>query len=374
MKILMILSNHFSHDPRVYNEAKSLVNAGHEVKVIAWDRNNEYKSKEWIKGINVIRIKNECIMKILPGIILKNPFWWRKAYKESLKLYKKWKFDVAHCHDLDTLQSGVWLKKKLGCKLIYDAHEIFGYMIENNTNKLVVKFTFWMERKLIKQVDYIITVDNSYAKYFKKLSYVKLIIIKNCKELVNNGKYHQPSNKKFSILYIGTINKERFFPQMINTISKINDVELIIISKKENDFYDEIKNLSKKYNNIKFLNPIPTNRVLCTTLKYHVIICLFNPKNRMNIIGSPNKLFEAMVTGRPIIVTKDTNAGNIVKKENCGLSIKYSENELKNAIIQLRDNPNICKQFGLNGLKAAKEKYNWNNEKKKLINIYKDLI
>lgn len=39
MNILMTLSNPFTPDPRVYNEAKSLVKAGHEVTVIAWDKN-----------------------------------------------------------------------------------------------------------------------------------------------------------------------------------------------------------------------------------------------------------------------------------------------------------------------------------------------
>lgn len=39
MNSLMTLSNPFTHDPRVYNEAKSLVKAGHEVTVIAWDKN-----------------------------------------------------------------------------------------------------------------------------------------------------------------------------------------------------------------------------------------------------------------------------------------------------------------------------------------------
>ena len=41
MNILMTLSNPFTHDPRVYNEARSLIKKDHNVTILAWDRNNE---------------------------------------------------------------------------------------------------------------------------------------------------------------------------------------------------------------------------------------------------------------------------------------------------------------------------------------------
>ena len=44
MNILMTLANPFTHDPRVYNEAKSLVKAGHKVTVLAWDKKKDTTS------------------------------------------------------------------------------------------------------------------------------------------------------------------------------------------------------------------------------------------------------------------------------------------------------------------------------------------
>jgi len=170
MKILMILSNPFMVDPRVYKEAESLVDAGHEVTVIVWDRKRDYDPESAVDGIKIIRIHNEGMMKVLPNDLFRNRFWWRRAYKIGLELYKNdFKFDVVHCHDLDTLQSGVWLKKKLGVKLIYDAHEIFGYMIARNLPKFIVNYSFKMEKKLVKNVDFVITAEETYNDYFKSL-------------------------------------------------------------------------------------------------------------------------------------------------------------------------------------------------------------
>jgi glycosyltransferase involved in cell wall biosynthesis len=372
MKILMILSKEFVVDPRVYKEAKSLVEAGHQVTVLVWNRKGEYESESTIEGIKVIRLRNTSFMKFLPNDLIRNPFWWRMAYKKAVELFKKdFRFDVVHCHDLDTLKTGVWLKKKLGIKLIYDSHEIFIYMIEQNTFKFIVNFARYMEKRSIKNADHIITVDEGYADYFHPITKKPLSIVRNCKDLI--GEYTPPTKKNFTLIYIGTVNRMRFFPQLLQVVGKLTDVQLIIIAKKEDSIYTEIKQLAKKFNNILFLDPIPTTKVLKFTQEAHAIACLFDPSIRLNRIGSPNKLFEAMVTGRPIIVTKGTHAGDIVEKEHCGLAVDYSEKGLKEAILLLRDNHKLCEELGRNGISAAEREYNWAIQQKNLLKVYDNI-
>ena len=212
MKILMILSNPFIVDPRVYNEAKALVDNGHKVSVIVWDRHSDNEDEGVIDGIRVVRIHNKNIMKVLPGDLFRNPIWWRRAYKKALNLYKSdFKFDVVHCHDLDTLKTGVWLKKKLGITLIFDSHEIFGYMIGRTMPKFVVNYAFKMEKKLVKLVDHVITAEDSYVDHFKSLGCESIITLLNCKKLLTK-EYNPSKNEVFTIMYIGVLNRSRFFP------------------------------------------------------------------------------------------------------------------------------------------------------------------
>jgi hypothetical protein len=79
MKILMFLDNPFTHDPRVYNEAKSLVMAGHSVTVLAWDRKKQNPLKETKEAINVVRIRNTKFMDFLPYDIFRLHFWWNEG-------------------------------------------------------------------------------------------------------------------------------------------------------------------------------------------------------------------------------------------------------------------------------------------------------
>ena len=124
--------------------------------------------------------------------------------------------------------------------------------------------------------------------------------------------------------------------------------------------------------NVDFIGRIPLENVLTITKKSDVVICMFNPKYYVKI-GLPNKVFESMICGRPIIVTKDTFSGKFVEKEKCGLIIPFTKEDLKKAIIELRDNLKLREGLGRNALNAAIMKYNWSNQEEKLLKIYEGL-
>ena len=143
----MTLSNPFTHDPRVYNEARSLIKKGHNVTILAWDRNNEASPFEEKDEISVVRSYNTKLMNLLPFDIIKLHFWWNKGCKDALKLHREKHFDIVHCHDLDSLPIGIKLKKKLDLPLIYDAHEIWGYMVSKDV--FWWKYYLWKEKRII---------------------------------------------------------------------------------------------------------------------------------------------------------------------------------------------------------------------------------
>ena len=359
-------------DPRVYKEAKALVDSGYEVSVIVWDRKNSYEKEDTVDGIRLFRIKNKGVMKVLPHDLLRNPLWWWTAYKKGVELFKKdFNFDVVHCHDLDTLVAGVLLKKKLGVKLVYDAHEIFGYMVSRDMPRCVVKISFLMEKVLVSKVDQIITVNEPLKDYFKKITSKPITLVMNCKDLILN-EYKSSKNEVFTLLYIGVLNKNRMFPEIVDFIGNIPDVKFIIAGKMEN-LYEIVQTRSSLYSNVKFLGTIAFRDVIKTTLESDVVVCMINPADPNNKIALANKQFEAMVCGRPIITTDGTYVGKLTKELNCGLVVNYDKDSLKKAILELKNDKDLCERLGKNGLGAAKKKYNWTKQKKQLLDMYSSL-
>jgi hypothetical protein len=119
----------------------------------------------------------------------------------------------------------------LRIKLIYDAHEIFGYMISRDMPKIVVNASFLMEKRLIKNVDRIITVNEPLESYFKSITNKPITIVMNCKDLISE-EYQPTKNDVFTICYIGVLSKSRMFPEIVDIIGNMKGVRFVIAGKK----------------------------------------------------------------------------------------------------------------------------------------------
>jgi glycosyltransferase involved in cell wall biosynthesis len=376
MKVLMFVANPFTNDPRVHAEAKSLVKAGHEVTVIAWDREKQNPPKQNWDGIEVVRSSTKLVPKYGFASWLWNGcnllLWQRQAYRQALILNKETRFDVIHCHDFDTLAIGIRLKKKLRLPLIYDAHEIYGYMVTRSLPLWIANMLLWLEKRLIRKADRIINVHEAQKRYFSTITDKPISIIMNCKPL-QSMEYQPADNEDFTLVYIGGLYQDRAILMLVQATKQLPGVHCIIGGIGRPDYVQALKEECSKTSNVTFLGKVPFDEVIPMTMKADVIFCMFDLGDPNNIIGMPNKLFEAMVCGRPIICTKGTHSGEFTEREGVGLAVEYAEEALKQAIIKLRDNPGLREKLGRNALKAAIAKYNWQKEEEKLLELYKSL-
>jgi len=377
MKVLMFVSNAFVSDPRVYNEAKSLVQAGHEVTVIAWDRERQSPPRQNWDGIEVIRLRTRLLPK---QHRFDSPFWvglnlllWQQqAYRRALILNKETRFDVIHCHDFDTLAIGTRLKRKLGLPLVYDAHEIYGYMMARVFTGRIANIFLWLERRLIRRVDTMITDGEGRKRYFADITGKPILVIMNCKPL-QSLEYQPPDNKDFTLLYIGTLRKSRMLLELVGAVKQLPGVHCLIGGIGQPGYVQLLKDECSKTANVTFLGRVPFDKVVPMTSKAYAVVCMINPTDCNNRLGMANKIGEAMVCGRPIICTKGTYSGELTEKEEVGLAVEYTEHALKEAIIKLRDNPELRERLGRNALKAAIAKYNWQKQEEKLLALYQGL-
>ena len=380
MKVLMFVSNAFVSDPRVYIEAKSLIGAGHEVTVIAWDRNKQNPLRQNWDGIQVVRLRTRLPPKYGFAAWLWQAFnlfllllWQRQAYHQALILNKENHFDVIHCHDLDTLPVGIRLKRKLGLPLIYDAHEIYGYVIARTYPRWVAKMFLWLEKRLIIRVDKIINVCEPQKKYFNSITGKPISLIMNCK-LLQTLEYQPPNSERgFTLLYIGALHQGRAVPMLIQVVKELPDVRCLIGGTGLPDYVQALQEECSKISNATFLGKVPFNEVIPMTREADCVFFMISPKDLNNRIGLGNKQFEAMVCGRPIICTKGTHSGEVTEQEQVGLSVEYSQEALREAIIRLRDDTQLREQLGKNALLAAITKYNWQKQEEKLLALYKSL-
>ena len=109
------------------------------------------------------------------------------------------------------------------------------------------------------------------------------------------------------------------------------------------------------------------------TKKADAVFLMVSPEDLNNRMGLENKQFEAMVCGRPIICAKGTYSGEFTEKEEVGLTVERTTAAIREAVIKLRDDPELRERLGRNALNAAITKYNWQKQEETLLGIYKKI-
>jgi len=176
-KILMLLFNPYSPDPRVKKEADTLAKAGHSIIIIAWKRNLDTKPKKET-AFKVVNIGPSLKRDFSSKNIMAQTFCKFKAmmgfYLGVLKKTKAKKMDFVHAHDLDTLPLGIMISKLHSVPLVYDSHEIYGQMLARKLPSPCINAINFVEKKLIKNVDSMITVTDYHVSISKRWALNKL--------------------------------------------------------------------------------------------------------------------------------------------------------------------------------------------------------
>lgn len=376
MRVLMLLANPFVSDPRVYREATSLLRAGHEVVVVAWDREGREPPRQCWDGIEIVRLRTKPKVRYGPGSWLWNAgsllLWQRSAYRRAMELHMERRFDVIHCHDLNTLAVGTRLKRRLGLPLIYDAHEMYAYMMARRVPRGVTAMLFRLEKRLVNRADRVINVSAPQKRYFETITSKPIDIVMNCKPL-RYAEYQATDNEEVTFLYLGGLGTERSLPVVIEAARDLPGVRCLIGGSGRPAAVQEIKDACSRTSNVEFLGILPFDEVLPATKRADCVVLMLDPRDYKSRFTMANKQFEAMVCGRPIVCTEETYPGELTEQEGVGLTVEHDSRALREAMMRLRDDPALREKLGRNALRAAMTKYNWEREEQKLLQLYSDL-
>jgi glycosyltransferase involved in cell wall biosynthesis len=373
--IAMLLSNAFRPDPRVYKEALSLVQAGYNVNVICWDRNNEYPQKEIIQGINIIRLKIQSKYSAGSQQIFYLPLFLVNAihYLEQIKP------DIVHCHDLDTTIAGAWYSKLHKIPWIFDAHECYPEQIGPQVNRLIYIFLKWLERLMANKANQVITIGNALASHFQ-LSDSKISIVGNYPDLdtfntsiegITRQRLGIPINA-YVVSYIGGFTLARAILPFIYGAEIFKAVTILLAG--DGPQAEKIKEIISGHKNIIYLGWVPQEHVPTYINLSDVIYYGLNQKDGNSQYSSPNALFNAMAAGKPILTTAVGEIAHIVKVEKCGFVISDATPECIAQGLKGLSDISIRQSLGENAKKAAYYKYNWSTAKNNLLQIYIDLL
>jgi glycosyltransferase involved in cell wall biosynthesis len=284
----------------------------------------------------------------------------------------KSEWDIVHAVDLDTFIPALLAAKLKKKKIIYDIFDFYVDMVKfpPTIRNFIAKFDIF----LMRYADAIIIVDPIRLKQIQRENDSSVTVIFNS-PLDNNhivGTEFHNLEGYFKIFYAGGLFQDRDFATIIEVVKKFDNIKLEFAG--WGQYEKELIKLIDNESHITFIGIIPYDEVLKKTFQSDLLFAFYDPSIPNNRYASPNKLFEAMMCEKPILVSDGTAMAEIVRQENCGLVIPYGDsNAIKQAILRLKNDPQLCKQLGANGRKAYEQKYNWKIMEKKLLEIYTTL-
>jgi len=223
-----------------------------------------------------------------------------------------------------------------------------------------------IEENFAYNTDLLILVYDKIFKTFKKKprNYIAIMVcpedhMKNRSRIVTN---------RFQLLFTGHIRRGRGLDKLLEIMGDIRDTELLVMGRVED------KNLLKKTyetSNTKYLGFLDHNQVIDLERSSDATIALYDLNlETQHEYGMANKILEAMMCGFPVI----TNiAHELINETGCGILVEYNTKQIKEAIIALRDDPELRARLGNNGRRAFLEKYNWGTMEDKLFKSYETL-
>ena len=232
-KVIMLRSNPFKPDVRVYKEAKSLTKNGFEVKIVAWDRECRFPVRETLDDITIVRIRVLSTYSRGLSQLVKMIIFWIFA----VNVLRKLKIDVIHCNDFDTLPIGVFFKSIRKTKLVYDAFENYSTMIRMSTPRLICNIINYVESLLLTKADRIITASSEVKNKLSKRTSKPIETIGNWQEITDKMLNNYVIQKRREVLgfdsnfivgYIGNFSKQRKIIPMIEAVKRFSDVGAFI--------------------------------------------------------------------------------------------------------------------------------------------------
>jgi glycosyltransferase involved in cell wall biosynthesis len=360
-------------DPAVHKICRSLVKSGYTVRLLIWDRQHTLnKLDTYSYTVDTFNLKAPYDKL---SVIIYLPLWMMYVFFYLIKYHG----DIIHACDMDTLIPSIITKRIKKTKLCYTIFDFYADNLPTRIPSIIRKVIGNFEKFGIKYTDALFLVDEARYEQIKSNTKIQnLTYLYNSPEEVSK-KYsvstkNMDSGTDITIFYAGALTEDRGLKFVIKAIEATSHVNLILAG--IGDFSDQIEHMSTDLKRkIRYMGWLHYEEVIRYTLDTDILFAFYNPEIPNHRYASPNKLFEAMMCSKPIIVSDNNPMAIIVRTENCGLVISYGDvNSIRTAIITLKDDPQLRKRLGANGRKAYEQKYSWEIMEERLLNTYKKVI
>jgi glycosyltransferase involved in cell wall biosynthesis len=353
MKNIHLTLTPFTNETRILKESKSLIESGliTEIAILALHEPNLLSYEKLNSQIFVKRIKLKSRKY--------GNFFFIKVFKYIELLFRVFNFifgfkpNIITIHSLALLPAAVFFKFFFNLSIVYDCHELeTETFLLSGYKKILAKK---VEKKLIKYVDLVVVVSDSIELWYRnEYALNNLITVKNSpyrkvikKSNILRSKFNLSNDVKI-LIYVGGIIRGRGIEELLECFKDLQDSNLVIIFMGYGELVDNVIEYQNKFSNIFYHPAVESFKVTEYASSADFGIAYIKNGCLNDQFCLPNKLFECLFSGIPMLVSDVPDMASLIHEYRVGFVLEnLTVEKLINGIDAIEKIPNIELQNGL---------------------------
>lgn len=394
MRIGMIMDTAFPPDARVENEARALIEEGHQVFLFHIDYEGR-PAGDTHEGIEITRYRAGRLLYKLSALVYTVPFFRWLVTGKIREFIRKTSVDVLHIHDMVIAEAAMEANKSFLLPVILDLHENRPEIMRlyKHVNQWpgtwLISLEKWKakQRELMEKADHVILVTEEArhaAAETDGIPLEKTTAVPNVVRLdrfdvhAEDPDINRLTEEIFTLLYIGDTSVRRGTINALQAVDLLQRMipELLLIlvgSSSQDDLLHDFTDARHLSEMVRFEGWQRPERLPAYINASDLCLSplLRNPHHDTTYA---NKLFQYMAAGKAVVASDCPAQAAVIETENCGLLYRADDpGDLARAILELYNDPHRQKKLGQNGARAVRQRWNWEITGRNLIVAYEKL-
>lgn len=324
MRIILFRSNNF-FDSRVNKYYNYYERAGIDYTIVGWDRKCEGLQRE---HYDFFRYRAGEAVGGMKAIL--NHFKWMHFVYKYLKRNKD--VTTIHACDLNSAFPAAVYKSLHNHKvrLIFDACDWFSANFAHY--KLLNTIFKWMEFYSYKRADELIICEPERKAQIQFELKKEPLVMPNIpeidmKEITEVQDKYKFNNDNSTLAYMGGFANGRFLMELL-TLAETEPFNLLMAGSGGKEYEEKCKELDKR-ENVRYFGRVNMVDGLNMENAADAIFAMYCKINPNHVYAAPNKYYEALMLGKPLITTKGTLPGDKVEKHDTGWAVEEDMEEMR---------------------------------------------
>ncbi len=368
-KIIITVSSDLATDQRVLKECSSLHRLGYTIEIFCRQLDDSLPLPELPYKIHRLKLYRESGMGLFLHLNWKLFF---RLLRSNTSLF--W------ANDLDTLLP-VYLVSRLKRKpLVYDSHEYYTEMPSLVNRPLKKKIWETLERLIFPSLKYVFTVNQTIAGIYEKKYQVPVKVLRNVPYSMQTDKYIpaliDTGNRKLLLIQGAGIHKDRGNEEAVQAMKYLDDGYLLLIIG-DGDALPDLKKYveaEQLENRVWFIPKMPYQKLVTYTMRADLGLAVEHiHKSPSSSVTLPNKIFDYIQAGLPVLAARGLELERIVKEYQIGALIpSHVPEEMAAAIRNFFADENRISEYRRNAIRAARILC-WEKEETVLIDMIRKI-